>query len=140
MNTSETIVHDGRICKVENGIASVSFVRSSGCAGCSIRSGCGMAESTDAIIEIPVHGRDFTEGDSVTIHASATKGYLAILLAYCVPFVLVIAALVVSIGLGTSESVAGMISLATLIPYYVCLRIFSRFYKHELSIDILKNE
>ncbi len=140
MTTCESIVHNGRIRKVENGIASVSFVRSSGCGGCSIRSGCGMAESADAIVEVPLRGRDFREGETVTIHASATKGYLAILLAYCVPFVLVIATLIVAISFGVSESLAGMISLATLIPYYVGLKACSRFYKNELSIDILKNE
>ncbi len=138
MIVRDTIAHDGMIQKVENGIASVTFIRSSGCAGCSIQSSCGMAESDDAIIEVPLQGRDLKEGDSVVIRASATKGYAATALAYFVPFLIVITTITVTTAVGVPEAPAGLISLATLVPYYVCLKIFNRVYRNELSIDILK--
>ncbi len=138
MTTRDSIVHQGRVCKVENGIVSVSFVRSSGCSGCNIRSSCGMAETSDAVVEVPARGGNFREGDTVTIYASAKNGFRAIALAYCAPFFVVVAVLIIATRLGVAEPAAGLIALAALIPYYVCLKLFGRFYRNQLSIDIKK--
>jgi positive regulator of sigma E activity len=138
MRTTDSIGHEGIVERVINGAAFVSFRHTSGCSGCSVKSSCGMAESTDKIFRIPLGDTKVNEGDEVTINISLRNGYKAVIAGYLIPFALVLISLSGAIALGMPEPVAGLISLATLIPYYILLKVLRKLFSNDLSIEVQK--
>ncbi len=138
MKTTDSIGHEGIVERVVNGAAFISFAHTSGCSGCSIKSSCGMAESTDKIFKIPLKEVAVNEGDQVTINISLRNGYKAVAMGYVFPFVLVLASLSIAIFIGLSEPVAGIISLAVLVPYFLLLKLFRTLFSNDLSIEVQK--
>ena len=138
MEQTNSIGHEGIVERVVNGAAFVAFRHSSGCAGCSVRSACGMADSTDKIFKIPLGTVRVNEGDPVTIKISLRHGYRAVVAGYLIPFLLVVASLSVGVMAGLPEAMAGIISLVTLAPYYGLLRVFRNRFSNDLSIEAQK--
>ena len=62
-------------------------------------------------------------GDSVTIIGQKSLGIQAVLLAYVLPFVLIVAILFVANIFTTNELVIGTCALTSLIPYFIVLRL-----------------
>lgn len=138
MNTTNEIVHEGFVRQVRNGVALISFQQSAGCSGCSARSGCGLADSNDKVVEIPIDGKVVREGEQVLVRISGRNGYKAVLISYFVPFLLVVAVLIGSIHVGLAEPLAGVVSLSSLIPYYGLLKLLSSHFKNEVSFEAQK--
>jgi sigma-E factor negative regulatory protein RseC len=138
MKPAHSIGHEGVVERVVNGAAFVSVRHDSGCAGCSAKSSCGMADSADKVFKIPVGDNTIREGERVTVNISIRSGFRAVVVGYLVPFGIVVATLVSAIGMGVSEAIAGIISLAMVVPYYLVLKIFSKYFSNELSIQVQK--
>ncbi len=127
----DRVDHLGEVVKVSDGSVSVSIQRQSHCAGCKAQSICGM--DTSASTELVIRTSEtYKVGDRVCILMERSLGFQALLLGYVAPFVVVLAVLTVLIAFGISEGLAGLLSLATLVPYYTCLylvrnRLANRF-------------
>jgi sigma-E factor negative regulatory protein RseC len=65
-------------------------------------------------------------------------GMKAILLGYFLPFVVLVTAVVVFINLGIKEGIAGVLSIATLAPYYLVLYLFKNKIQREFNFNIEK--
>ena len=79
-------------------------------------------------------------GDAVTVCAQRSTGMLAVLLAFVIPFLLILLVLVVLRAWIDNEPLTGTLALASLIPYYMILSLFKgrlkstfRFYIKKLS-------
>ena len=89
------------------------------------------AETDDATLQV---------GDTVTVCAQRSTGMLAVLLAFVIPFLLILLVLVVLRAWIDNEPLTGTLALASLIPYYMILSLFKgrlkstfRFYIKKLS-------
>jgi len=85
---------------------------------------CSTSNSEDKIIDI------FTKekvkiGQKVMILGSERQGFKAAWMAYLLPVILVVAVLAVTMSVTGNEKIAGIMSLAVLIPYFVILRIIN---------------
>jgi positive regulator of sigma E activity len=138
MNAAEQIGHDARVDAIRDGVAYISFIHSSGCAGCSIKSSCGMSESADKRIVVPVTNQRIEAGQVVTVYISPANGFKAVLWSYALPFVLVVLVLIVALGVGVAEPLAGIFALLSLAPYYGLLKLFSKSFRNDLSIEVQK--
>ena len=134
MIPSNDIVHRAVVDSVSDGVVRILF-RQAGCSACSVKSSCGLADSANKIIEIPLNDRNVRKGEEVLIHISQGSGFRAIALSYVVPFVLVMATLLILSEVGVAELVAGLVALLILIPYFILLRIFNKRLVKNIAID-----
>ena len=77
-------------------------------------------------------------GDEVEVMVKEQMGWLAVLLAYIVPFVLLVAAVAGFNRLGWSEAQAGTAALASVAIYYVILRLFRNKLQRKFTFEIKK--
>ncbi len=126
MRTSkENIEHPGIIDKVESNRIWVSIQPQSACGNCHSKSYCGMAEVAEKIVEVQNFNteRKYEQGQQVTISLKKSLGYRALFLGYLLPFLLVLATLIVSLQLTRNEAHAALLSLLIVIPYYSFLYV-----------------
>lgn len=120
---TNTIEHQGIIVSIDNDIAHVRIEQTSACASCHIKEMCGASEKAEKIIDAHIVDNTLKTGDQVTIIGQKSLGIQAILLAYVLPFVVIVAALFIVNIFTTNEVIMGTCALASLIPYFAVLRL-----------------
>lgn len=137
---SQIIEHTGRIQRVDGSLVQVLITQHSACSGCHAKSACMASDSAEKIIDVQTDDASLSVGDEVIVCAQKSAGMLAVLLAFVVPFLLILLVLFVLRSFVENEAVSGTIALATLIPYYGILSLFKnklkttfRFYIKKLS-------
>lgn len=133
------IDHKGVITKIENGLIQVTILSISACAGCHAKGACTMSDMEEKIIDIYDTSQLFNIGDQVMVSTEESLGWLALLLAYVLPFVLVLISMF-SISVFTdNELLIGGVSLLLLVPYYFVLYLQKANMKKVFSFVIRKN-
>lgn len=120
---TNTIEHQGIIVSIDNNIAHVRIEQTSACASCHVKLMCGASEKAEKIIDAHIVDNTLKTGDQVTIIGQKSLGIQAILLAYVLPFVVIVAALFIVNIFTTNEVIMGTCALASLIPYFAVLRL-----------------
>ncbi len=136
MQKHEAIEHTGIIESIEGNIIKASIIAASACAKCDSKSGCGMAESQEKIIDIVDNSGKHTVGEEITITMRQTLGFRALFLGYILPFILILTSLIILLAVQDSEGVAGLVSVAILIPYYFVLYLNKDKLKKAFSFTI----
>jgi sigma-E factor negative regulatory protein RseC len=140
MDSSNCIEQKGIIEAIDTGVARVLITSFSACAGCHSKSACGMAESADKQVHVSV-GSDsqFRTGEHVKISMKKTMGWKAAILAYFVPFTLVIITLLTLTSFNYHEVVAGIGSLGILAPYFFILYLVRHRLQATFSFSLRKD-
>ena len=114
--------HPGTVTAVKPDSVTVQIESVSACASCQAHSKCGFAESKNKTVEIPTSDwKDYNPGDPVTVFITEDHGLLAVLLAYVLPAVVLLA---VTIGLalaGLPDWLVILASFAALALYVLIL-------------------
>ena len=85
-----TIEHQGVIISIDDKVAHVKIEQTSACASCHVKSVCGASEKSEKIIDANLMDASLKIGDQVTVIGQKSLGIQAILLAYVLPFVLIV--------------------------------------------------
>ncbi|MCD7899321.1 MAG: SoxR reducing system RseC family protein [Bacteroides sp.] len=132
------ITHQGIVENISGSCITVRIVQASSCASCSVKGHCSSADSKEKIIEIntlPIH--PYQVGEKVTVVGQTSMGMIAVLLAFIIPFFILIISLFILMSVtGNNEPVSGGISLALLIPYYIVLWLNKNKIKKNFSFSI----
>lgn len=120
---TDTIKHQGIVENIDGAHLQVRIVQTSACAACSIKGHCSSADSKEKLIDVTdaASARTCRPGDRVWVTGQLSMGYMAVLLAFVVPFVLLVVALFVLMALWNHELYAALGSLLVLVPYYFIL-------------------
>lgn len=137
---TNTIEHQGFIIEINNNIAHVRIEQTSACASCHVKSVCGASEKTEKIIDANIADNTLKVGDQVTIIGQKSLGFQAIILAYILPFVVIIASLFIVNIFTTNEVVIGTCALATLIPYFAILRLMRNKIQAKFQFYAIKKD
>ena len=97
-----------------------------------------MLDIQNKIIDIYESGKDYKTGEVVNVIMRQSLGYKAMLLAYGLPFLLVLAALIILTSLHVNELIAGLGSLSLLIPYYLAIYFFRDNLQKTFTFTIKK--
>lgn len=124
-NMTNTIEHRGVIERLDGTVAFVRIEQTSACAGCHVKSVCTVSDKKDKIIEAVVTEGVFDKGDVVTVVGQKSMGIQAVVLAYVLPFVLVVSTVFVLSRFVRSELIVGTCGLGILIPYFLFLKAFN---------------
>ena len=135
--TNNTIKHLGIVENIQGSHLSVRIVQTSACAACSAKGHCSSADSKDKIIDITDAAADsYQTGERVMVIGETSMGMMAVLLAFVLPFLLLIFSLFLLMALMENELYAALLSLAILIPYYFILWLNKTRLKQQFSFTI----
>ena len=134
--TNNTIKHLGIVENIQGSHLSVRIVQTSACAACSAKGHCSSADSKDKIIDIIDTAASWKVGDKVMVVGEISMGMMAVVLAFVLPFVLLIVSLFLFMALMENELYAALLSLAVLVPYYFILWLNKTRLKQKFSFTI----
>lgn len=137
---TNTIEHQGIIVSIDNNIAHVRIEQTSACASCHVKAMCGASEKTEKIIDAHIADNTLKVGDQVTIIGQKSLGFQAIILAYILPFVVIITSLFIVNIFTTNEVIIGTCALASLIPYFAILRLMQNKIQAKFQFYAIKNK
>lgn len=112
----------------------------SACGACKARQACGMAETQEKIVVVPTPDAGcYTPGEAVFVGVRKKAGRIAVLLAYGGALVVLLAALILSVGVfGAGDGIGVAVSLAAVVLYYGVLWLCRRRIEHTIQFTITK--
>ncbi|MCQ2314601.1 MAG: SoxR reducing system RseC family protein [Bacteroidales bacterium] len=134
---SNSVSHRGVVTKVTDGELEVRILSKSACAACHIKSACNIAEMQEKIVILPKpEDSDFKDGDEVEINMTVAQGNKAVLFAYLIPAVLVIAMIFILNAINLEQGLNALISIGILVPYYFVVYLFRNKLKEKFQYRI----
>ena len=134
------IKHDGIIIALNgDGTARVRIVQTSACAACKAKAMCASAESVEKEMDVVLLGDgQWAIGDTVEVMVQQKMGWKAVVLAYLLPFFVMLAVVAVGSGIGNriagiGEEVIGTVALCAMAVYYIVLGLFKDKLQREFS-------
>lgn len=132
------IEHSGIIQRIERGKVYVLIEQKSACSSCSANKYCSSSEKTNKIIDVEcVDAERYNVGDRVNVVATLSMGRKAVLLAFIVPFLILIVSLFGLMAFTNDEIISGLLSILFLVPYYIYLW-FKRYTMKKSFVFTLK--
>ena len=138
MSHLETIRHEGIVERIGTDGCSVRILQASACSSCSARQLCRSSESKEKVIDVKGHYPTLRVGESVTLSGSVHQGLRASVLAYIVPLVLMLTALVAGIRL-SGEGMGALAALLVLALYYGVLYLLRDKLGRQFTFKIETN-
>ena len=148
------IKHDGIIIALnEDGTALVRIVQTSACAACKAKAMCASAESAEKEMTVVLLGDEqWAVGNEVEVMVQQKMGWKAVVLAYLLPFFVMLAVMFVGNGLlamgdgaigllgdeAKREAVLGTVALCAMALYYLVLGMFKDKLQKEFSFTARK--
>ena len=136
--TNNTIEHQGIVEKIQDSLIYVRIVQVSACATCSVKGHCSSADSKDKVIEITdkTAASLYKVGDRVKLVGRTSQGMWAVVLAFVIPFVLILFSLFFFMNVTGDELVSALLSLGVLLPYYTVIYFFRARLKQQFLFTI----
>ena len=150
----EMIKHDGIIIALnEDGTALVRIVQTSACAACKAKAMCASAESAEKEMTVVLLGDEqWVVGNEVEVMVQQKMGWKAVMLAYLLPFFVMLAVMFIGNGLlamgdgaigllgdeAKREAVLGTVALCAMALYYLVLGMFKDKLQKEFSFTARK--
>lgn len=139
MKSAEQIEHKGIVLSVEEGIVRVAIEVNEACGSCASRKACSMGQSEKREITVyTADASDYTVGEQVEVGAKQTLGVVAVLLCYVAPLMVLVASLATAVALGTSDGIAALVSLGSILIYYAILYLFRNRISKRIIFTINK--
>jgi sigma-E factor negative regulatory protein RseC len=134
---SKIIEHSGIIHQINGKHIRVQITQASACSGCHAKGTCTAADMKDKYIDVEAaNSTNYQVGDKVTLYGQSAMGLFAVLLAFVLPFLLVLGVLFILNHFMDNEVLAGAIALGALIPYYIILSFFDTKLQAKLKFYI----
>lgn len=131
------ISHEGIITKIEDSNIEVKILSRSACASCNIKGACNMSEMQEKIITIPApKDKNLSIGQEVKISMGLRQANRAVIFAYVIPLIILVAMIFILSTLKIEEGLNALISIGTLIPYYLILFLFRNRLKRKFEYEI----
>ena len=130
------IKHDGIIIALnEDGTALVRIVQTSACAACKAKAMCASAESAEKEMTVVLLGDEqWAVGDTVEVMVQQKMGWKAVVLAYLLPFFVMLAVMFVGNAIwAVREEILGTVALCAMALYYLVLGMFKDKLQKEFS-------
>ena len=123
MSEQSTICKEGIVRAVNGNTVDVEIIVSSACAGCHAKSICIPSDHRQEIVTANVEGNhSFKVGERVNLVLRGNAGAKAVLIAYAIPFVVLLAAFIGCYLLSHNELVSVLVSLLFVLVYFLILK------------------
>ncbi len=132
------ISHQGVVSAIHQNTIEVLIESASACSTCKTKHLCGVSDSKEKIITIPKPEETFILGEKVIVIMSQKMGFLAVFLAYVLPFIIMIALMLVAHYTKVSEPVTGLLVVMFLTAYFFTLYAFRKKLNRKFTFTIKK--
>lgn len=128
----------GVVVEIEGEKVVVKIEQMSACAGCHSRNFCSSSDKKEKEIEVHTSQADrYAKGDRVKVGISTKLGFKAVLLAFLLPFAVLMLAMVSSLQIaGLDEAVSCLIALLATAVYYLVLYRYRRKIQKQFIFTI----
>ena len=134
---SKNVSHKGKVTEMTPEATTVVILSSSACGECHAAGLCGVADMAEKTIQVaPDPYATYKVGDEVEVVLEASMGFKAVWLAYVVPLILMVAALLGTLAAGGSELLAGLVAIGVLALYYLGLWLLRGRLRNEYIFNI----
>jgi len=135
---SQKIEHTGIITHIDGTKIQVKIVQLSACSSCHAKGACSASDMDEKLID--VESNDFTLkiGEQVQLLGESAMGLFAVLLAFVIPFLLILLSLLILRTYTSNEALSGTIALGVLVPYFMILSLFNKKLKNKLKFTVEK--
>lgn len=137
LSMSEQIRHEGVVLSVSGQTARVKIVQASACSTCSARAMCMSSESKEKVMDAHIL-EPMQAGDRVEVMVAERLAWKGVLLAYIMPFVVMLAVIAGLEWVLQSEAVIGTIALCAVAVYYFILSFFRNRLQKQFSFTARK--
>lgn len=134
----EMIRHEGVVVSINGDKAHVEIVQTSACSACKARSMCMSSESQQKEMDVMML-EPMQVGDKVEVEVRERLAWEAVLLAYILPFIVMLAIIaILDFTTQWSEAVVGTLSLCGIALYYIGLSVFKHRLQKQFSFTARK--
>ncbi len=133
---SKNVEHKGIVTEVKETAIKVNLIQISACSACHAKNSCGVSQTDNKIIEVLSEGVGFSVGDEVTVVLAESLGFMALLLGYLLPFVILTTALIFFLVFTKNELISGLGSIGVLVLYYGVLIFFRKNMKQTFTFQL----
>ena len=132
------ISHKGVVEAVDAEHVKVRITQGSACAACKVANHCSAAESKEKVVEVACHDDDktYSVGDEVVVSMPMGNGSMAVFLAFILPFLVMLAALLLTLWITGDEALSAILALVSLLPYYAILYLAEKKIARKFSFVI----
>ena len=137
MNSNKDIRHSGKVVEITPELTRVEIISESACSACHAKGLCSLGESKVKVVEVPTSAwMNLKVGDTVDVLLKTSMGFKAVWLAYAVPLVVLVAALMGLLAAGVGEVFAALASIALVALYYLVIWLFRNRLRNEYTFKI----
>jgi positive regulator of sigma E activity len=126
MQTINCIIQEGIVEENSNGLLKVNIVSKSLCSNCRVKTSCTSIDIAKKQFTFQSYNPSLQPGEKVLLKMRRSKGPLAVLLAYIVPFAFFFIVLLIFNSLFHNDLYSGFGSISSLIIYYLVIRLFTK--------------
>lgn len=131
------ISHEGIITGIDNNNVQVKILSKSACVSCNIKGACNMSEMKEKIIVIPrPNDKELSMGQEVTVSMGLGQANKAVIFAYVIPTIILFSMIFILNYFKVEEGINALISIGSLIPYYLILFFFKDKIKRKFEYEI----
>lgn len=131
------ISHEGIITAIDDDKVEVKILSKSACASCNIKGACNMSEKKEKIIVIPLpKDKDLSIGQNVMVSMGLGQANKAVVFAYVIPTIILFSMIFILNHFKIEEGKNALISIGSLVPYYLILFLFRDKMKRKFEYEI----
>lgn len=117
----------------------VDIQRSSACATCESKAACTTLDARTQQISCRNNGYNLKIGDSVSVVSERRQSLLAVVVAFAVPLILFVLAIIVCSEIfNLNEGLSAITAFAIIALYYIVLHLFENKIKNKINFRIEK--
>ena len=132
----ENIRHTGIVTAINGEMAHVTIVQSSACSACKAKAMCSSSESQEKEMDARML-EPMQVGDEVEVEVREQLAWKAVLLAYILPFITMMATIIVlDLLTGWDEAIVGAIALGSIALYYLGLSQFKNRLQRQFTFTV----
>ncbi|MFO8067016.1 MAG: SoxR reducing system RseC family protein [Bacteroidales bacterium] len=133
----KNIEHQGVVEDIKDNVMCVRIRQLSACASCHSKSYCGIADSSEKIIEVNLSDNEnYKVGDEVIVVLEQNLGYKALLMGYMLPLLILVLSLVFMLQLTENEALAALTAIGIMVIYYAFLFAFKNKLRKTFSFKV----
>ena len=131
------VSHEGIVTEIDNNNIQIKILSKSACASCNIKTACNMSEMQEKIITIAApKNKELSIGQEVKVSIALGQANKAVIFAYVIPSIILISMIFILNGFKIDEGINALISIGSLIPYYLILFLFKDKIKRNFEYEI----
>ena len=131
------ISHEGIITGIDDNNVQIKILSKSACASCNIKGACNMSEMKEKIISVPrPEDKNLSVGQEVKINMGLGQANRAVIFAYVIPVIILVGMIFILNALKFDEGINALISIGSLVPYYLVLYLFKNKLKRKFEYEI----